>query len=331
MATRARLRVGVPRALLYYEHFPFWKGFLEALECEVVLSGPTTTKTVEAGTRLAGGEACLPMQLFYGHVAELVERAELLWVPRVVSVERKESHCPKLPALPDLIQHAFPGVRVIGTTVDLSKGGGSLYRSACAAGRCLGASRYRALSASHRGLAAHRRFHSQLAAGFTAGEVLGETSAGYGGCLASGDGYRVAVLGHPYIVYDARAGLGILPYLRRRGHQVLTAEVLPPLAVAEHAARVSKALSWTYERRILGSAHYLLKHGLVDGIIRLVASSCGPGSLVGELIEREAAETRKLPYLTLAVDEHSEEAGVATRLEAFLDLLGRGGEWAAGQ
>jgi predicted nucleotide-binding protein (sugar kinase/HSP70/actin superfamily) len=320
----------VPRALLYYEYFPFWKGFLESLECEVVLSGPTTAKTLEAGTRLAGGQACLPVRLFYGHVAELVERVEVLWVPRVISVERKEYHCPNFPDLSDLVQHV-QGARAIGTTVDLSKGGGRFYRAACAAGRCLGASTCRSLSAAHQGLAAHRRFQSQLAAGFTVGEVLGETSTGRSGCLASGDGHRVAVLGQPYIVHDARAGLGILPYLRRRGYQVFTAEVLPPPAVAEHASRLSRTVSGTYEKRILGSAHYLLKHGLVDGIIRLVASGCGPGSLVGELIEREVAGSRKVPYLILSADEPPGEAGVMTRLEAFLDLLDREIEWAAGQ
>ncbi|MEW6521962.1 MAG: acyl-CoA dehydratase activase-related protein [Bacillota bacterium] len=326
----ARLRVGVPRALLYYEYFPFWRAFLEALGCQVVLSGPTTVKTVEAGARLAVDEACLPVKLFYGHVAELLGRVDAIWVPRVVSVEQREYTCPKFLGLPDMIRFAFKDARIIDTTVDLRRGPGRLYKASCVAGHSLGASACRALAACRQGLAAQRRFQTLMASGFTAGEALGEGGTDNPGCLASGDRHRIAVLGHSYIVHDARAGMGILPCLRRLGHQVLTAEVIPPKAVAATAARLPKALFWTYEKRVLGSAYYLLRHGLVDGIIQVVSFGCGPDSMVGELIQREAAQTMRVPYMALTLDEHSGEAGVYTRLEAFLDMLGRRVAWGVG-
>jgi predicted nucleotide-binding protein (sugar kinase/HSP70/actin superfamily) len=36
------LKIGIPQALLYYEYFPLWKGFLEGLDAEVIITGPTT-------------------------------------------------------------------------------------------------------------------------------------------------------------------------------------------------------------------------------------------------------------------------------------------------
>jgi predicted nucleotide-binding protein (sugar kinase/HSP70/actin superfamily) len=42
--------------------------------------------------------------------------------------------------------------------------------------------------------------------------------------------------------------------------------------------------------------------------------------MTGELIEREA-RARRIPFLSLNIDEHTGEAGVVTRLEAFLDMV----------
>lgn len=59
----------------------------------------------------------------------------------------------------------------------------------------------------------------------------------------------------------------------------------------------------------------------VDGIIHVTAFACGPDSLVDRMVEIEARRRRKMPYLSIAVDEHTGEAGVRTRIEAFLDML----------
>jgi predicted nucleotide-binding protein (sugar kinase/HSP70/actin superfamily) len=117
--------------------------------------------------------------------------------------------------------------------------------------------------------------------------------------------------------------MGIGAWLQRRGYQVVTAETVPAPAVAAAAAGLPKPLFWTYEKRVLGAAYYLLGRGLVDGIVQLVSFGCGPDSIAGELIEKEAGRRRRVPYMMLTLDEHSGAAGVHTRLEAFLDMLQR--------
>jgi predicted nucleotide-binding protein (sugar kinase/HSP70/actin superfamily) len=42
--------------------------------------------------------------------------------------------------------------------------------------------------------------------------------------------------------------------------------------------------------------------------------------MVGKLIELEAKQ-RGVPYVLISLDEHTGEAGVFTRLEAFVDML----------
>ncbi|RYD06009.1 hypothetical protein N752_06525 [Desulforamulus aquiferis] len=59
----------------------------------------------------------------------------------------------------------------------------------------------------------------------------------------------------------------------------------------------------------------------VDGIIHVAAFACGPDSMTGELIERFIRREGKVPFMNVNLDEHTGEAGIVTRLEAFLDMV----------
>ncbi|HZD60143.1 MAG TPA: acyl-CoA dehydratase activase-related protein, partial [Anaerolineae bacterium] len=94
--------VGVPQALLYYKYYPLWETFLRGLGAEIVVSSATTKRTVNTGTSLAENELCLPVKVFFGHLIELKDQVDALFVPRVVSVEKSAYTCPKFLGLPDL-------------------------------------------------------------------------------------------------------------------------------------------------------------------------------------------------------------------------------------
>ena len=98
--------------------------------------------------------------------------------------------------------------------------------------------------------------------------------------------------------------------------------MVPAAAIEEGLASLPKSLFWSFGRRQLGAINHLLAAGRCRGVIHATAFACGPEALVGELIEREAARWRT-PLLRLHLDEHTGEAGFLTRLEAFLDMIGR--------
>jgi len=41
------------------------------------------------------------------------------------------------------------------------------------------------------------------------------------------------------------------------------------------------------------------------------------------MVQRQAARLRTTPFMSLTVEEHTAEAGIVTRLEAFLDMIHR--------
>ncbi|GAV22328.1 hypothetical protein cpu_08380 [Carboxydothermus pertinax] len=79
----------------------------------------------------------------------------------------------------------------------------------------------------------------------------------------------------------------------------------------------------------VGGVKYLKKQGY-DGVIQLLPFTCMP-EIVAQAVLPEVSEQLDIPVLTLVVDEHTGEAGLLTRLEAFCDLLSfrkqRGGNY----
>jgi predicted nucleotide-binding protein (sugar kinase/HSP70/actin superfamily) len=60
----------------------------------------------------------------------------------------------------------------------------------------------------------------------------------------------------------------------------------------------------------------------VDGVITVSAFGCAPDSVMLGVVAR-AAQAAHVPHMAILLDEHSGEAGLVTRLEAFVDMLAR--------
>jgi predicted nucleotide-binding protein (sugar kinase/HSP70/actin superfamily) len=135
------------------------------------------------------------------------------------------------------------------------------------------------------------------------------------------DGSRVAVIGHPYNIYDPYISMNVIRKLQKQGVTVLTPEVIPEYTIRHRAAALPKKLFWTMGQRMIGAAFHYMHDRRVDGIIHVASFGCGPDSMTGELIERYSRRLGTVPFLNLTLDEHTGEAGVVTRLEAFLDMV----------
>jgi hypothetical protein len=116
----------------------------------------------------------------------------------------------------------------------------------------------------------------------------------------------VAVVGHPYTVYDRYISMDLLGKLEKRGIGVKTIEMV---------------CHGDINRTAYGAAMHLARSGEVDGIICLTSFGCGIDSFVNDLIERKIKRESDIPFITMTIDEHSGEAGFNTRLEAFTDML----------
>ncbi len=319
------MRIGIPRGLLYYEYFPLWKCFFEELSAEVIVSGPTTKRILDRGVQTAVDEACLPVKVFYGHAAELGDCVDFLFVPRVVSVEPRAYTCPKFLGLPDMLRASMVLPRLLSPTVNMRRNRRQLLAAVRQVAAELGAGPVKTWRAWRRAVAAYRRFKEFLRQGYGFEDAV-SLALGQNRHLARqappARDLTVAVLGHPYLVYDQLVGMNLIQRLRSEGVRVLTADSFTPAEIEAKVRNLPKALFWTYEKQVLGAALACLDRN-VDGIIQYVSFGCGPDSMIGELIQRWVRRKRDIPFTLLTVDEHTGQAGILTRVEAFLDMVAR--------
>jgi predicted nucleotide-binding protein (sugar kinase/HSP70/actin superfamily) len=137
---------------------------------------------------------------------------------------------------------------------------------------------------------------------------------------AAEDPLRIGVVGYPYTIYDSYINVGLLNLLTKEGVQVYTQDMLTPQQLDRQAAKLDKDMFWYFSNRVVQGALHFMDVEPVDGLIHITAFACGPDSMVDKFLEIEAKQ-RKMPYMAITIDEHTGEAGMRTRMEAFLDML----------
>lgn len=311
------MKIGIPRVLLFYRYYPMWKAFFEALGLEVVPSSITNKEIVDLSVEKSVSEACIPIKLVYGHILDLKDKVDLIFLPRIVGLEYRTYMCPKFIGIPDMIRSVDLNIPpIIDPTIDKRNYLTGFLKGFFELGRFFTKNSLKILSAYMEGLKALKSYNEELKKEVTPLEILD-------GKNYEKDNFkiRIGIVGHCYEIYDEFISGGMIKILNRLGVKVLSMEMVDWKTILKEANVLPKKLFWTFGRELYGTARYFIRKSLVDGIIMVVAFGCGPDSLVRELIERDLTKPIDFPEITITVDEHSSELGLVTRLEAFVDML----------
>ena len=245
--------VGIPRAMFFHNRFPFWRAFLEALDCRVVLSNETDRKIVQDAVDLTVAEPCYPIRVAHGHVKDLVDKgADWILLPNVMNAEptpdaTESQMCPWAQTLPYVVR-AVPRLaeireRILAPTVHLRLGEEHVGRDLVPLGRTLGARRAHALRAVAAGFAAQRRFQAALE------QIGGQALA----TLEAGAQSGIILVGRPYNIHDRAVNLDVPGKLRGYyGINVIPLDCLPLDGV--DIRDVNDNMYWHSGRRILAAA-----------------------------------------------------------------------------
>ncbi len=324
------MKIGFPRALFYYDYFPFWAGFFNALDIEVVTSPPTNRRIMEQGLKRVSDDTCLPIKLLAGHIQAL-ENIDAIFLPRMVSVEKNTYTCPKLLGIPESILSAVPpGIPVLTVTLNWRKSRRQVLKELQAFGLQLAKSRSDIRKAFTNGQEWQKRSLNLRGAGWDFEKSRHEIGSAAEGLIGlpnnpsthhEPERLRMALVGHSYLTHDSYASLNLLGRLRKKTEVELVQYVVQE-EVDNHLSGLRKKLFWNHAKRIYGAGHKFITDPKIDGVIYLSCFGCGTDSVVQGFLESYAREIHK-PYMMLTLDEHSGEAGLVTRLEAFLDMVER--------
>ena len=305
--------IGIPRVLMFFEQFPLWAAFFQELGVKVVLSDKTNRRLIHRGLQEVLAETCYPVKIAYGHVANLIEKGvDRIFLPSIIDLENETDdvarsyNCPLIQGIPFMLRPAFKDkARIISPSIFMAKEKENLKVEMEKIGREFGKEKKKIDSAIAAALEAQDEFERIRR---ERGRQILET--------LKKDNEAVVVIGKPYNVHDLGLNLNISKKLRHLGMLAIPFDLLPLDAVKlpPHYSN----LVWKNEQNLLRAA-IMGKDNPSLNPIMITNYGCGPDAFFWKYLEETMEED---PYLLLEVDEHSGDAGMTTRVEAFLDTLG---------
>jgi len=319
------LRIGIPRALMFYRYYPFLKGFLEGYGCSVQPSPPTNLEILGEGTDICVDDVCVAVKVLFGHVSRLAHEVDAVLIPRLVSVEKRcydTFTCPKLIAAPDMIRYSFPHLPApLEFTVDISSA--PWWWGCMRLIKRMDLPLRKMAKAYLPAVREQQKYDGLLHDGLMPADALAKMYGGNGiarpSYLSDRD-VTVAVVGHPYLLGDPIVNKRLIYWLDACGARVLGSTMLSEDDLEKEEPSLPP-LSWSYERELLAAASCFMKREDVDGLIYLTSFGCGPDSLITEIVRRELKPVGDQVLMEMVLDEHSAESGIRTRAEAFVDML----------
>ncbi|MFH2100036.1 MAG: acyl-CoA dehydratase activase-related protein, partial [Pseudomonadota bacterium] len=309
-------RVGINRSFLTHSYFPLYSAFFTSLGVTPVLPETCTRE----GMDRRNAPFCHPGELAHGYFHSLLnlpDPPDFLFLPQFRALpdlngQGASQTCPFAQGEPYFLRAAFAdelaglksrGTVLLNPVLDLTHGLAAAWAPLWQCARAMGFSESEAREAFDRAREAQRSFEARCR----------EWGSGFLQDLeADPDRMGVVIFGRSYNAFAPEAHKGIPAKLASRGVPVIPFDFLDfdPEEPFVH-------MYWGMGQRILKAARLTAGHPQLFGLF-VTNFSCGPDSFL--LTYFRGIMGRK-PSLTLELDSHTADAGIETRIEAFLDVV----------
>jgi predicted CoA-substrate-specific enzyme activase len=299
--------VGIPKCFSVHTLYPFYSWFFHSLGVKTFLS----EEVDHEGVARAESAYCFPAEIAHGAVEDVWKKgADYVFLPhfRDMPSYEKDVHanfCPITQSLPYYIKKAFPDIpdeRIIDVVVSFKFGRAKALEHFVRLGERLGIP-------SDEIEAAFDVASAKQDAYFKSAAELGRRALDD---ARKADKPVIALLGRPYNAYTSDANMGIPRKFTTRGYSVVPFDILP-----FEDETIFANMYWYYGQQDLKAAS-LIKREPNIYITYVSNFSCAPDSFILHYIKWMMGQK---PFLILELDSHSADAGLDTRVEAFLDII----------
>lgn len=311
-----KAKVGIPRALSFYEQIPFWHTFFTELGFEVVYSEESSRETYFKGQQtIPSDTVCYPAKLAHGHIESLLDKnVDFIFYPCMsynMNEGESDNHynCPVVAYYPELLianNSRLNKDNFMYPYMDIS----IRKNVAEVMAKCLkkyGVTKKHTLYAADKAYQALDSYHSEIRK--EAASIIS---------LARKEGRGIAVLaGRPYHV-DKEINHGINKLITSLGLAVITEDSIYHL---EHTPDLGVLNQWTYHSRLYRAAAYTARQKDMQ-LIQLVSFGCGIDAITTDEVRNILESNGKL-YTQLKIDEISNLGAVRIRLRSLVAAMGK--------
>ena len=309
--------IGINKSFLVNTYFPLYCHFFSQLGFRVVLPDNPDRE----GMDMINAPFCYPGEIAHGFFHNLLQkRPDYLFLPQFKGEYLKSSSgkgvtCPLSQGEPFYLNAAFKNHdlytglkakgRIVSSVIDFSDGYISAEPAFIEIAKALGIKKETAVSAYAEAVEMQNVLFDELEE--TCLQELKRIEENPDECA-------VVLFGRSYNALVTEGHMGIPNKFASRGIRVIPLSCLP---MAEDTG--VEEMYWSAGKRILRVAHFVKHHPQLFGCY-ITNFSCGPDSfLVGYFRDSMGRK----PSLTLELDSHVADAGLETRIEAFIDIVKR--------
>ncbi|MCL2070456.1 MAG: acyl-CoA dehydratase activase [Treponema sp.] len=299
--------VGIPRALSVHTLYPLYSWYFHELGIKTFLS----EEVAQEGLAKAESAYCFPAEIAHGAVQDCLDRgADFIFLPHFRDMPSYEKNvhanfCPITQALPYYMEKAFPDVdskKWLPLVVSFKFGEEKALELFQLMNEQLGISEAESKAAFDKAMAKQNEcFLAMKKLGIEALEEARKAERPV-----------IAVLGRPYNAFTPEANMGIPRKFSSRGFSVVPFDILP-----FEDEEIFPNMYWFYGQQDVKAAS-LLKNEENIYLAYISNFSCAPDSFILHYIKWIMGQK---PFLVLELDSHSADAGIDTRVEAFLDII----------
>jgi predicted nucleotide-binding protein (sugar kinase/HSP70/actin superfamily) len=311
--------VGFNRSFLINTYYPLYSNFFSELGYKVILPQEPSQEGIDQ----RNAPFCYPVEMAHGFFYSLIESnhpPDYIFLPHFKAVpddkntdpNSQSQVCPLVQGETFYLQTTFrkklgqlaqDGTKLLTPLIDLSQGIADARRPLIQAAIQMGLKRKAAEKAFQKALQKQIDCITEM-------QTIGQRAIAE--LEAEPDKYAVVVFSRPYNGYADEAHMGIPHKFASRGFLVIPLDFLK-----FDEERSKRHMYWGMGKLIMKAGRLVKRHPQLFGTY-ITNFSCGPDSFVvgyfREIMGRK-------PSLTLELDSHTADAGLETRVEAFLDIV----------
>ncbi len=291
-----------------------------------MIESPQTSKEiVDLGVKSAVPELCVPVKIYVGHFLYLLQSGvDYVYVPRLISIRKGDTFCPKFLGLPDMLSHQFPEYadKILTHQVNSREENIGTLQNYLSIGRIITQNTQKIRQAIKSANKKWIEFRNLCLDGYNCREAENKVFRGVSPKPSSHD-IKIGVIGYVYNVYDNYISMDIINKLNKMGTDAVTFEMVSLSDTEKQLSeKLRKDIFWTFSNKIFAAGYHFFEDPSIDGVIHLTAFGCGPDSFLGKVLDLDSDDFKK-PFMTVRIDEHTGESHLVTRIEAFVDMIRR--------
>jgi predicted CoA-substrate-specific enzyme activase len=309
-------RIGINRSFLVNTYYPLYSTFFNELGFEPIVPDSYSQEGIDQ----RNAAFCYPGELAHGFFHSLIEMKnppEYIFLPHFKAVPNLNGNsssqvCPLVQSETFYLRATFgdkleqlkrKGIKLVTPLIDLTKGLESAQKSLVETAIQMGVNRKDADTAFNKALKQQRNCQAEMSE--IGKKVLQELEV-------DPDKIAVVIFARPYNGFVEEAHMGIPHKFASRGVLAIPFDFLP---LGDE--KTKRHMYWGMGQRILKASRFVQSHPQLFGTF-ITNFSCGPDSFIigyfRDIMGRK-------PSLTLELDSHTADAGLETRVEAFLDIV----------